>query len=335
MSFLDYDPHVIPLIANGKKPAKKFENVEFNLGDVFEGAKKGKNNIGLLAQPNFVFVDIDTPQGHGTDGIGNFLKWCGENKIDCEKLVEETLVQKTPTGSIHLIFRKNPRYEIKQVLNLLEGVDIKGSDNNFIVIAPSTVDGKKYSFIDPKKDPIVMPDDLACAIVKRKNQIIRRNKQSVKNGGLTSEGLKYTQAFSNKPILDVFYTIRNGFGNQGFRNKNVFRWSQAMRMITDKDTVIEYGKIANANGADPIPEKELVATIESAFSFIRPPEIIEMSNENWVKLEKCNFAVLESTFYDHNGNYSADDYDEKELYLCGANANFESEKQTIFNYGRI
>lgn len=60
-----------------------------------------------------------------------------------------------------------------------------------------------------------------------------------------------------------------------------------------------------------------------------------MSDENWVKLEKCNFAVLESTFYDHNGNYSADDYDEKELYLCGANANFEMEKQTIFNYGRI
>ena len=86
MSFLDYDPHVIPLIANGKKPAKKIANVEFNLGDVFEGAKKGKNNVGLLAQPNFVFVDIDTPQGHGTDGIGNFLKWCGENKLSFKKL---------------------------------------------------------------------------------------------------------------------------------------------------------------------------------------------------------------------------------------------------------
>lgn len=124
------------------------------------------------------------------------MKWCQKKKIDCEKLFESTLVQKTPTGSIHLIFRQNPRYEIKQIIGFLDGVDIKGSDNNFIVIAPSVINGKKYAFDDPSKDPVVIPDDLACAIVSEHERVKRSNRRAIKNGGLTSDGLKYNQAFT-------------------------------------------------------------------------------------------------------------------------------------------
>lgn len=332
MSFLDYDPHVIPLLPNSKQPAKKFAGVDFDLNEVFNGAKNGRNNVALLAQPNFVFIDIDTKEGHNSDGISHFMKWCKKKKIDCEKLFESTLVQKTPTGSIHLIFRKNPRYEIKQIIKLLDGVDIKGSDNNFIVIAPSTVDGKKYAFDDPSKDPVVIPDDLACAIVSEHERVKRSNRRAIKNGGLTSDGLKYNQAFTKNPVLDVFYTIRNGFGAVGSRNINIFKWAQAMRIITDKETAIEYGKTANHNSNEPVNENELIATIESAYNFVKPVEPFNVNGADWVRIDDKR-AVLEKVFYAHKGSFEIEDYDETDIYLFNANARFTGGgKQTVFNY---
>ena len=342
MSILDFNPKVIPLIKNGKKPAQKYRNraIPFNLEKTIMRASKGEINVGLLMAPTFLAIDIDTLEGHADDGINNFIDWCKKNKLDYNRIFDETLVQKSPTGSIHLIYLTNPAYEFTQDIEFLPGVDIKASKNNYILLAPSQIDGKRYKLIDPNKDPIEIPDDLAEAIIKQQEKNSRKTKRALENGGITDTGLKYTKAFSNRPYLDVFYTIKHGFGLEGSRNINLFRWAGTMRLLTDLETTLEYAKIANQNMSNPLDETELINSVKSAFNYTRHPEIKEINGYKWVSLENRvgdRFAVLEETFYKHNGSFDVADYkfDPDNLLETEVFCDSMVNKPSVYDYPKV
>jgi hypothetical protein len=100
---------------------------------------------------------IDVELKNGKDGIKALRREFGDQfTID-----EKTLVQKTPTGGFQFVFVWDEDREIRNVRDVLEGVDIRG-DGGFIVAAPSSfsVDGKRitYQWNDAAYQPVNAPD---------------------------------------------------------------------------------------------------------------------------------------------------------------------------------
>lgn len=306
-------PQFVLLRKNSKLPARKFKDVIFTKNQIITHLRNG-GNLGLLAQPNLVFIDIESPTSHNNvDGLQNFWMWCSQNNIDLEDIMEKTLVQRTPTGGIHLIFSRPEKYRFKQDISFLDGVDIKASKNNYILIEPSKIDGKSYKFIDTNKIPLELPIALADAIIARQ-KAERPTAKNIQTNKATN-GLMYRQR-SYYPQLDVFYNIEHGWGDKGHRNDNLFKWSGAIRKITDYDTAYKYAKIANKHTDDPISDYELVSTLKSAYSFTSL-KTYEGSGTTWVKVigfsKTENLAVLLSKFEEVQ-SIKADDYEDDDIY---------------------
>lgn len=334
MSYKDFDPHFVLLRKNSKLPAVKYKNRKFSNKEILEHLNKG-GNLGLLSQPNFIFIDIDNSVNHeNANGLDSFWKWCEDNGIDLEKLMDETLVQETASGGLHLIFLKPKGMAFKQDINFLNGVDIKASKNNYIVIQPSKIDGKSYKFYDKEKDPIELPTKLAKAIEKQSGETKKTKKVRVdqpENGLLYHQHGKYTR-------LDPFYNIENGFGDEGTRNDNLIKWSSAMRRITIKETALKMAKIANSNTPVPINEDELERTIESAFEYddYLPDVMKNDDGVEWVavrskKHSTDDYAVLKSRYLEVK-SINAEDYDKSDLYGYGTLLRGRMDIPTIYNY---
>ena len=71
MSLMDFGARLIPLQKGDKRPARKFANHDFTKDEINNFIRHGYN-VGLLVQPKFIFIDIDTPENHKADGITNF-----------------------------------------------------------------------------------------------------------------------------------------------------------------------------------------------------------------------------------------------------------------------
>lgn len=328
MSLLDYDPQFIPLKNNAKQPAYSYRNRSFDHKFLKQHLARG-GNIGLLAQPNFIFIDIDT--SHGEDGLGNFEKWCQQHHLDFDRLFSNTLAETTATGGIHLIFRQLPGFAFKQDIGFLPGVDIKASKNNYIVFHPSKIDGHSYHLFDTKQDPMVVPRQLAEALIQTTKATQRKqNRTSVQ----PSNGLLYHQNINSKyQHLDVFYNIVKGFGPKGVRNNNLFEWARAMRRITTKESTVYFAKIANRHTPSPLGMPEIIRTIDSVFQH-EEVRIIDASGEKWVQLESnsglSDYAVL-LTRYQQVKSLWPDDYGDQDKFLANEMLR-NSDKRTIWDY---
>lgn len=334
MSYKDYDPHFVLLRKDSKLPAVKYKNRTFTQEEILSHLKKG-GNLGLLTQPNFVFVDIDNSVNHeNANGLNSFWKWCDNHDIDLEKLLDETLVQETASGGLHLVFLRPKNLNLKQDINFLNGVDIKASKNNYIVIQPSTINGKKYHFYDNEKDPIELPETLAKAI-EQQSKTNEKKKRKVKIDE-PEDGLLYHSKYTRFPALDIFYNIQNGFGPEGTRNDNLLKWGSAMRKITTYEVALKCAKIANQNTENPIEEDELERTLKSSYSYEYIPKIETINGIDWVVLEKDkksadDYAVLKSK-YDEVGSRYAKDYLESDLYAYGLIYAGRKDIPTVYNY---
>lgn len=103
-------------------------------------------NFGLLCEHKFFFVDIDV--SHGSNGLLNFGKWLTEHDMVPDDILSQTLRARTPTGGIHLVFKQDKQHHFKQDIGVIEGVDLKASPNNFIVVSPSRINGKPYEWVN-------------------------------------------------------------------------------------------------------------------------------------------------------------------------------------------
>lgn len=341
MDLKKYGAQFIPLVKGGKMPAKKFSGRTFTAEELTKHVKNG-GNLGLLAQPHFLFIDIDTPEAHGNNGFDNFNQWLEKHNIDPNLLYENTLVQATPTGGFHIIMLQPENVHFKQEIKFLPGVDIKASKNNYIVVQPSRTEKGQYRFLNDR-DPQVAPPALIKAMNEQVNADREKRhasrKEQIKNGEPNENGLLYHQ-WGRYANVDVFYTVEHGFPAKGERNNAVFIWSQTMRRLTDEETAIKWALLANKRSPEPLPKKEITSTIKSAYSFAPQLRAIAASGTEWIVLRgvssHSNGSVLAVTLADYQANGSAylSDYRPEQLRSASESDQGASEEQvkTIWNY---
>lgn len=138
---------VIPLAPNGKTPLNKLgkiENIQYRTpGEIHKIWNENPNaNIGIVCNRNIkgnglTCIDLDN---HNSNGIESLSKW-----IEVNNDIDSNWICQTPNNGIHLYFDDC----IDSQINLLPGVDII-SKNRFIVMPPSTIDGKPYTWKNEK-----------------------------------------------------------------------------------------------------------------------------------------------------------------------------------------
>lgn len=122
----------IPATKNGFKDAKFGHDVQKLIMQGY--------NIGLAcAMSNLIVIDCDVDEAKGYNG----LQVLAEKEKDLGKL-PKTLTQKTPRGGKHFIFSAKKIHS--PVGKVGESIDIKFQ--GYVLIAPSSINGKSYEIID-------------------------------------------------------------------------------------------------------------------------------------------------------------------------------------------
>lgn len=237
--YLDKGLKIFPVKENGKTPLipKWQSDCSSDFMQVLYWYENAKNcNWGLPASQNNLFViDLDM---HEVDGVGNFAKLLGELNLDID-----TVVQHTPTGGVHIIFKSDD--ELKNVSNSsnsfpnFPGIDIR--TDGYIVVEPSTINGNGYLFEDNGVTPTEMPIQLKEYILK--------------NVGTKQEN---TRKPYEKP-KEVF---------KGDRDNQLFQYINQLYFKTrlDYDEILLLANHFNETVFDtPLPKKNVKYKVEKAF----------------------------------------------------------------------
>lgn len=131
--------YVLPM--HGKQPLVKFANQPpLTIDQIkYYWSKWPEANIALRTV-NFFVVDVDTKNGHGVDGTKSL-------KELANGVVTPTTAQKTASGGLQLFYTKPKNSNIKQVIGLKPGIDIKAHINNYVVVPPSTTNKGQYVWV--------------------------------------------------------------------------------------------------------------------------------------------------------------------------------------------
>ncbi|CKJ03037.1 replication protein [Streptococcus pneumoniae] len=249
---------VIPINPKNKMPLIEFADKPAMTASEIERFWDGYPNANIaLRTTNFFVIDIDK---HGKEnGFESLKKWEHLN------LIEPTLQAKTASGGKHLLYFKRDDEPITQMIKFLPGVDIKAHENNYIIVAPSATENGQYEW-DLEKSAeggtIVTPSrDLIRAI----------KKQYGKTHGYRYDGkdglrdlARRSQTRDRTQTTDLFETIALGFGDEGGRNDKLAKFvGGLLYRAVDDGVVVQLARLANANSPKPLPEKEMMRTIES------------------------------------------------------------------------
>lgn len=168
-NYIDKGLKIFPIQPNGKTPLiSNWQNdCSSDYFQVLYWYTNCKNcNWGLPCTPNNLFVlDLDV-HDENKNGIINFQKietilWGEDENYDIEYMM-----QHTPSGGIHLIFKSDD--ELKNVANGSNvfkdypGIDIR--TDGYIVVEPSVINDKGYEF-EHNKQPLKMSDKLKKFII--------------------------------------------------------------------------------------------------------------------------------------------------------------------------
>ena len=151
---------VLPLVANGKAPltdhgVKDASSDPEQLGAWWQ--RWPAANIGLALGDDLVCFDVDLRNGGNLDALA---------RLDLNP--SDTITQRTASGGWHVIYQKPHGLALAGKVPGVPGVDVLSGDK-YIVAAPSTIDGKPYTWErDPLDvDPARIPLDLAERLTKR------------------------------------------------------------------------------------------------------------------------------------------------------------------------
>ena len=173
--YINNNLKLIPIKPNGKEPLINWKmNYETSTDQVFEWLLEEPNlNWALPMNANDLFaIDIDM---HGdVNGIENFKRLCKDLGISNIK----TLVQKTPSGGYHLIFKSDE--DLKKVKNSAntfsnyKGIDIR--TDGYILVYPSKINDVFYEYKTDNKD---IMSQIATMPSKLKEFILNSNVEYV------------------------------------------------------------------------------------------------------------------------------------------------------------
>lgn len=235
---------VIPTIA--KKPLVKFADrpplTEIELKKVWQENKFMPINIALKTEQFFV-VDVDRHEG-GADGTASI------KELNHPEWFANTLCQKTAHGGFQFFFKK-PAERITQNIGFLPGVDIKAHPNNYVVVAPSIIDGHHYQWLN--KQPMQEPTEDLIQLIESKSQPVMPDKK-----------LKKFEIKGKTQTSRLFEQIIDGLGPTGGRNNalSAFAGGLLFRNV-DPEVVYELARLANSHTKDKLSEKEVFTTVQS------------------------------------------------------------------------
>lgn len=245
---INYAQHgfsVIPMDPNSKRPLIKFaDKPPLTVDEIKKLWQQFPlANIALRTDKFFV-IDVDR---HGdVDGMQSILD------LNHNDWFNGTLTEKTAHDGFHFYFQKPKDKTIKQCIGLLPGVDLKAHVNNYVVVAPSSIKGKKYKWLNhaPMKPA---PAGLLDLIEEKSNSIPP-----------TKVAELYVGMNKKTKTTGLFETIINGFGDQGKRNDRLteFLGGLLFRNV-DPEVAAKLAVIANDNTPDPLPMNELERTVNS------------------------------------------------------------------------
>lgn len=177
---------------------------------------KGNYNWGLPANPNNLFVldlDVHDEDKNGIISFKNMLNNLYDTQnldLDIDELVT-TLVQQTPSGGLHIIFKSDD--ELNRVVNCANafneypGIDIRTT--GYILVYPSEINGKQYKFLN-EIEPQPMPQKLKDFIINYKGLYKdSENKELYKKPTSVECGDRDNQLYSY--INNVYFKTRLDF----------------------------------------------------------------------------------------------------------------------------
>lgn len=230
----------IPAINNGAKGATS------DVKQVEEWWSDNSNyNIGLCTTDFFV-LDID--QHDKSNGFRSLEML--ENTFEP---LPATFTVKTANEGRHYYFMKPKNITVKQKIGLLEGVDVKAHENNYIVAPHSMVkrDDGSIGVYEPlnKSDVLQAPKWLITYITKGDKPQYR-----------PSQGHTNRYRSNTTSLLE---TLVSGL-ETGKRNDTLTRITgQLLSYAVDVKSAYQLVQFMNGNSSDPLDDKELNRTFES------------------------------------------------------------------------
>jgi hypothetical protein len=244
IKYAEHGLSVIP-IGQNKRPLIKFaDKPPLTVEQIKQiWAKYPNANIALKTDKFFV-IDVD----RHTDGVDGLNSIKGLNHLEWFK---DTLTEKTAHNGYHFFFLKPNNITLSQNIGFLPSVDLKAHPNNYVVVSPSVLNGKPYRWLN--HSPIkAAPKGLIQLIL---------SKQQAKGTFYTTD---YTNSSNKTKTAQLFEMIVNGLGDVGNRNDTLtsFIGSLLFRGVNPY-SVAELAHIANEHTPDPLPEKEVIKTVNS------------------------------------------------------------------------
>lgn len=216
-NYIDKGLKIFPVVRDGKTPM--IENWQNECScDYFQVLYWYTNckgcNWGLPANENNLFIlDLDV-HDEKKNGIENFniildTIYQPDFAMDYKELCE-TLIQKTPSGGIHIIYKSDDDLKnVSNTSNMFEkypGIDCRTS--GYIVTEPSEINGNKYSFCN-KKTISNMDDELKKFILENANVKNDKDKKPYEKPKYVECGDRDNQLFSY--INNIYYKTRLDF----------------------------------------------------------------------------------------------------------------------------
>ena len=198
-------------------------------------------NIALKTEQFFV-IDVDR-HGNNVNGLNSI------RELNHPEWFKDTLREKTAHDGYHFFFQKPAKENVTQCIGLLPGVDLKAHENNYVVVAPSTIDGKSYRWLNHK--PIRPAPAGLLELIQSK---AKPEKKTI---------LDYKIA-SKTQTSKLFELIVNGLGDTGRRNDTLTSFVGGLLFRgVDPDAAAKLALIANTNTTDSLPLNEVERTVNS------------------------------------------------------------------------
>lgn len=200
-------------------------------------------NIALRTVSFFV-VDIDTTNGHAADGFTN------ARELTEQGVITPTLQQRTPSGGLQLLYKKPAGQELKQVIGIKPGIDIKSHINNYVLVPPSTTSKGTYQWAEPIR-----------AMQEPTAKLVELIQTSANKAAIKRPSFQYNP--SKKWTGQVLDNLVQG-APEGRRNDYMARLcGQMVHAGADDNTVWELMQFANSYNSPPLATQELEKIMSS------------------------------------------------------------------------
>lgn len=240
---IKYSEHgfsVIP-IGQNKRPLIKFaDRPSLTVKQIKQiWAKYPNANIALKTEQFFV-IDVDR-HGNNVDGLNSI------RELNHPEWFKDTLTEKTAHGGYHFFFKKPKDFNISQHIGFLPSVDLKAHPNNYIVVAPSRINGNPYQWLN--HCPIKTAPQGLINLIRSRHQ---------------AKDTLYKTNSNKTKTAQLFEMITTGLGEVGNRNDTLTSFIGGLLFRgVDPYSVAELAHIVNEHTPDPLPEKEVIKTVNS------------------------------------------------------------------------